>query len=159
MAVTSDAELFSTLENEGVCDENIEDVIVRSLMIKKRVVETDEKESGLRKILNFGHTFGHAVEADENLHGLYHGECVAIGMCPMLGDAIRERVIKVLSSLGLPTRYNGDVARACDFISHDKKCDGESINAVYSDKIGTYEIKKMTVSDFCNCVKEYYGKI
>ena len=159
MAVTSDSELFSIFENEGVSDENIETIIVRSLMIKKQVVETDERESGLRKILNFGHTFGHAVEADENLHGLYHGECVAIGMCPVLDESIRERVKRVLKALDLPTDYDGDVARACDFISHDKKCDGDSISVVYSREIGSFEIKKVTVSDFCNCVKEYYEKI
>ena len=159
MAVTSDAELFTIFENEGVNESNIEAVILRSLMVKKHVVETDETESGLRKILNFGHTLGHAVEADENLHGLYHGECVAIGMCPMLGDAVRDRVISVLTSLGLPTHYSGDISRACDFISHDKKCDGNSISAVYSNEIGTFEIKKVTLSDFCNRVKEYYTKI
>ena len=159
MAVTSDSELFSIFENEGVSKENIETIIVRSLMIKKHVVENDEKESGLRKILNFGHTFGHAVEADENLHGLYHGECVAIGMCPVLDESIRERVKKVLKSLELPTDYEGDVVRACDFISHDKKCDGESISVVYSKEIGSFEIKKVSISDFCNCVKEYYTKI
>ncbi len=158
MAVTSDAELFSIFESEGVTDENIETVIARSLMIKKSVVEADEREGGIRKILNFGHTLAHAVEADEELHGLYHGECVAIGMCVVLGEEIRKRVISVLTSLGLPTSYEGDILRACEFISHDKKCDGDMISVIYSDKLGSYRIEKVTVEEFILTVKKYYGK-
>ncbi|MBQ7387240.1 MAG: 3-dehydroquinate synthase [Clostridia bacterium] len=158
MSLTSDAELFSIFEREGVNDSNIENIIIRSLMIKKRVVEEDERESGLRKILNFGHTFAHAVEADEHLHGLYHGECVAIGMCVVLGEKIRDRALAVLDSLELPTSYGGDIARACDFISHDKKCDGEKISIVYVDEIGSFRIEKLTVEDFIETVKEYYKK-
>ncbi len=158
MSLTSDAELFSIFENEGVTDGNIETVITRSLMIKKRVVEEDERESGIRKILNFGHTFAHAVEADEALHGLYHGECVAIGMCPVLSDRIRDRVIKVLNSFGLPTSYDGDISRACEFMKHDKKCDGEKVSVIYVDDIGTYRIEKITVEDFTEAVNVYYKK-
>ena len=60
------------LEKEGLTEENTETVITRSLMIKKSVVEEDERESGLRKILNFGHTLGHGVESAEKMGGLYY---------------------------------------------------------------------------------------
>ena len=158
MSLTSDAELFTIFERDGINENNIEDVICRSLMIKKRVVEADERESGIRKILNFGHTLGHAVEADEKLHGLYHGECVAIGMCPMTNEKIRDRVIAALRMLGLPTHYDGDLSRACEFIAQDKKCDGDSISVVYVDEIGSYRIERVTVSDYIKSVKQYYEK-
>ena len=67
--------------------------------IKKAVVEQDEKETGLRKILNFGHTIGHGIESSENMLGLYHGECVALGLIPMCSGEIRPRVINVLKKL------------------------------------------------------------
>ncbi|MEE1319023.1 MAG: 3-dehydroquinate synthase family protein, partial [Ruminococcus sp.] len=72
MALTSDSELFDIFEKEDI-KEKIEKIIIRSLNIKKNVVEQDEKESGLRKILNFGHTIGHGIETSSEL---YHGECV-----------------------------------------------------------------------------------
>ncbi len=153
MSLTSDAELFSLFENEEIGESNIEKVITSALKIKKAVVEEDECESGIRKILNFGHTFGHAVEAEEEMHGLYHGECVAIGMLPVCSTEVRERLLPVLKKLGLPCSYGGDIENALGFISHDKKCDGDKISIVMVKKIGSYEIKKMTLSEFAETVK------
>lgn len=153
MALTSDAELFSFFEENEVCEENIEWVISRSLMIKKAVVEADERESGLRKILNFGHTFGHAVEAREELCGFYHGECVAIGMIPVCSKKVRERLLPVLKKLALPYSYAGDVDAALSFISHDKKCDGKRISVVFVDEVGSFRLEKMETAEFSLLVK------
>ncbi|MBP3402233.1 MAG: 3-dehydroquinate synthase [Clostridia bacterium] len=153
MSMTSDSELFSLFENEEIDENNIEKVITSALKIKKAVVEEDERESSVRKILNFGHTFGHAVEAEEEMHGFYHGECVAIGMLPVCSQNVRERLLTILKKLGLPYLYGGDIEKALTFISHDKKCDGDKINIVLVNEIGSYEIKKMTVSDFCEMVR------
>ena len=92
MSLTSDADLFGLFE-KGNISENMDEIITRSLMIKKNVVEQDEKEQGLRKILNFGHTIGHGIESFEHLNGLYHGECVALGMIPMVSDTLRRRCL------------------------------------------------------------------
>ena len=153
MSLTSDAKLFSLFENEEINDKSIEEIIISSLKIKKAVVEADERESGLRKILNFGHTFGHAVEAEEEMHGLYHGECVAIGMLPVCSSAVRERLVPVLKKLGLPFSYSGEIDKALEFIGHDKKCEGEKISIVLVDNVGSFEIKKMTVSEFAELVR------
>ncbi len=153
ISLTSDAELFSLFESEEISDSNIERVITSALKIKKAVVEEDECEAGLRKILNFGHTFGHAVEAEEEMHGFYHGECVAIGMLPVCSPEVRARLVPVLKRLSLPYSYAGDIERALGFISHDKKCDGDKISIVLVNKIGSYEIKKMTVSEFAEMVR------
>lgn len=89
-----DAALFSLFEETDVYS-RIDEIIYRSLCVKKRVVEQDEKETGLRKTLNFGHTIGHGVESVYGLSGLLHGESVAVGMLPMIGNsALRERVRK-----------------------------------------------------------------
>lgn len=189
MALISDAELFSLFEREAVSEENIDEVIFRSLMIKKAVVEADEREGGIRKILNFGHTFGHGVEAlSELLHScseplcdaqplsekddigksfencsqtdkkdpdraLYHGECVAIGMTVACSEKVLARLVPVLSSLGLPYKFNGDTEKALSFISHDKKCEGDSLSVVLVDEIGMGKIEKITVADFCDKIR------
>ncbi len=152
MALTSDAELFSIFER-GEAYDRIEEVIVSSLKIKKSVVEQDEREGGLRKILNFGHTLGHGVESAQNLHGLYHGECVALGMIPMCDASVRARLLPVLEHLGLPVSLLADPQTILSFVSHDKKCDGGQISVIYVPEIGKFEIQKTDVSTFCDRVR------
>ncbi len=146
MSVTSNAELFSRFEDGGITLDNIEEVIIPSLKIKKAVVETDERETGLRKILNFGHTYGHGIEA--LLEGeLLHGECVALGMIPMCSPSVRERLIPVLEGLGLPTSHEHDIDAALKFAAHDKKSIGNEIEVIYADMIGGCEIRRMSISE------------
>lgn len=159
MAVTSDAELFCLLEREGATQENIEEIILRALKIKRDVVESDERECGIRKILNFGHTFGHGIEAAEGLYGLYHGECVALGMVPMCSREARERLIPVLEKLGLPTVYGGDVDRALSFVVHDKKCKNGTVEAIFADRIGEYRIERLGVREFAEHIKKELCKL
>ncbi len=147
MALTSDAALFEMFER-GEAQDKIDTVIERSLLIKKSVVEQDERESGLRRILNFGHTLGHGIEGAEALHGLYHGECVALGMLPMCAPEVRQRLVSVLASLRLPTHVDGDVERMLDVASHDKKCEGGDISVVYVDRVGEYRLVKMPTEEW-----------
>ena len=157
MSLTSDKELFEFFEREDVTAESFEYVIKKALFIKKAVVENDEREAGLRKILNFGHTFGHGIEAEENLSGLYHGECVALGMLPMCSPSLSERLKKVLSRLGLPTEYKGDVDRALAHVIHDKKSSHGAVEAIFVDTPGSFRIEKLSVEDYSKTVKERLG--
>ena len=157
MAVTFDAELFDVLETENISDEkNIDSIIARALEIKRFVVESDEKESGLRKVLNFGHTIGHGIEYQQELSGLYHGECVSVGMLPMCAPEIRTRVRQVLSKAGLPVIWKYDVDKIYQAVLHDKKLDGNTISLVLSDKIGTYRIEKVSMEEFYEILKTTY---
>ena len=157
MSVTSDEELFSLFEKMSAAEihENLEEIIVRSVMIKKSVVEEDEKESGLRMILNFGHTLAHGIEALEEMKGLYHGECVALGMLPMCSADVRARLISVLKKVGLPTEYSGDVSQALTYAMHDKKRSAGDVSIITSEKIGTCKISKVSTDEFKNIVLEY----
>jgi 3-dehydroquinate synthase len=145
-AVIADEELFEIFENEDI-EENLEKIIYRSLDFKRKVVEEDEKESGLRRILNFGHTIGHGIESEEELNGLYHGECVALGMIPMCSEDVRQRLIPVLKKAGLPTEFEFNEESLAAAISHDKKSSGKNINAVITNKIGTCKIIEMTAEE------------
>lgn len=156
MAMTSNAELFESFEKYTYIDiiDNIEDIIVEALKIKKQVVEADEREGGLRKILNFGHTFGHGVEASADAEKLYHGECVAIGMLPMCAPEPRERLVKVLKKLDLPTKYSGDTEAALALVCHDKKSNEGGVDAIYVPSVGSFEIKRMSYAQFRDAVYE-----
>lgn len=153
MALTHDKELFEIFESDNF---DIDTVIERSIKIKRSVVEADEKESGLRKVLNFGHTVGHAIES--NTPTLYHGECVALGMLPMCSDKVRERLIVVLEKLNLPTVVNCETQKIIDTMSHDKKMAGDMISVVRVDDIGTFNITKLSFADFANEIKAVYKK-
>ena len=156
MSLTSDAKLFEMFEN-GDADRMIETVIERSLRIKKAVVEQDERESGLRKILNFGHTLGHGIESEEELHGLYHGECVALGMLPMCSLEVGERLKKVLLHWSLPTEITGDLEKMLEIAAHDKKRAGDRISVVWVEQVGSCEIREMLMEDFKTMVRERLG--
>lgn len=152
MSLTSDAELFE-LFRQGKALEKIDTVIERSLKVKISVVEQDERESGLRKILNFGHTLGHGIEAYDAFLGLYHGECVGLGMLPMCSDEVRDEVKKALKMINLPTKIEGDIEEMMNLAAHDKKCDGGEISFITVPEIGSFEIIKAPLEEWKNLVR------
>lgn len=142
MAATSSAELFELIEKSEDLDADLPEIIRRSLCIKRDVVEQDPKENGLRRILNFGHTVGHAVEGF-NKGKLLHGECVALGMPPMCSGEALERVTKVLKKYGLPTQIEQSADELMPYLKHDKKMTANSVKVVLVDKIGQFRICDM----------------
>lgn len=141
MAMTSDVELFELFEKRNIT-ESMDEIVYRSLMIKKQVVEADEREQGLRKVLNFGHTLGHGIESHENGSGLFHGECVALGMIPMTAESLRCRLCAVLEKLSLPTEAQMDLDAVYEAMSHDKKAAGDGVTVVMVDEIGAFRFEK-----------------
>ena len=155
MALTSDAKLFEIFETQDAFeDEIIDEIIYRSLLIKKDVVQKDEREGGLRKILNFGHTLAHAIESINEMKKYYHGECVAIGMLPMCSDEIKPRVLSVLKKLNLPTSLEETAVQLIDACKHDKKAFGENITIITVEKIGEFKMKNISFLQFENIVKK-----
>ena len=153
MSLTSDKELFELFSQCNI-EENIDEIIEKSLRIKKYVVEEDEKETGLRKILNFGHTLAHAIETANSMEGLYHGECVAIGMVAMCSEEVKAELLPVLEKLKLPTGADFEWDIIEEAMRHDKKMSGNSITAVYVSQIGKYELKEIPFEEFKEVVKE-----
>ena len=141
VALTSDGELFRIFEEESI-EEKIDEIILRSLEVKRSVVEKDEKESGLRRVLNFGHTVGHGIESSEGMSALYHGECVALGMLPMCGEGIRPRVLAVLKKCGLYRALSYDWDKIGRAAFHDKKADGGRVTVVRVDEVGAFRMEK-----------------
>ena len=149
MACTSDPELFQLFLKDDAFS-RLDTVIERSLMIKKGVVEKDEREGGLRKVLNFGHTIGHGIEGSLQDGTLYHGECVALGMIPMCSKEVRSDLGLCIGKLGIPTSYKFDKDRVLEAICHDKKASGSSISTVHVQRIGRFEFVDMGIDEIAD---------
>ena len=143
MALASDEKLFAQLE-QG--DLPVEELLYGALSIKKNIVEQDEREGGIRKLLNFGHTIGHGVESAAK-GSLYHGECVAIGLLPMCSQPVRARLQPVLERLGLPTSTDLDKEQIWQAMQHDKKSNSAGFSAVFVEEIGKAYAKNITFAE------------
>ena len=157
MAVNFDEKILTLLEQEDPIS-HIDQIIAVSLRTKAAVVKADEKENGLRRVLNFGHTIGHGIESAVGLNTLYHGECVALGMLPMCSDELRPRLKAILQRLGLPTICNVNPEAVWQAMLHDKKLSGDTITVVYAPKAGSFELRAMPVADLKETVYGFLGK-
>ena len=134
----------------------LEEIITRSLLMKKNVVEKDEKEQNIRKILNFGHTIGHAIESYYHLSDYYHGECVGNGMIYIEeNESIRNDLIDILNKMNIPLLNSLDEDALIEFIKNDKKAKGNSIDIVLVDEIGKAYLKKVEIDE----LRKYLGRI
>ncbi|MFO0625408.1 MAG: 3-dehydroquinate synthase [Polyangiales bacterium] len=155
IAVVRDGELLQILERDAARLARGDDldalraVLVRAVRAKIDVVAEDEREGGVRALLNFGHTVGHAVEAASG-YRLRHGECVAIGMRAALAlgadlgvtpPALRTRVGDLLDRLGLPARAAVDETRAAEALGRDKKRVGETLRFVLATAAGEASLR------------------
>lgn len=149
MALIADRTLFEVFETQELhaCTERL---IEGSIRIKKSIVEQDERESGLRRALNFGHTIGHGIESAT---GLTHGESVALGMLPMCSEAVRPRLLGVLDKLGLPTHVRADRQRVYEAMLHDKKADGGALTVVRVDEVGAFRFERVAPESLKACIE------
>lgn len=151
MAVCFDKEFFAWLEGADLRDfRQLEEAIAKSVAIKAKVVSLDEKESGIRAALNYGHTFGHIVELLGHYTQYLHGEAVSIGMCKannlavILGNltsAESARIRALLERYDLPTNYKvEDLEGFYAKFALDKKSLSNTLRFVVPNGIGSFEI-------------------
>jgi 3-dehydroquinate synthase len=129
----------------------MEHAVQRSCEIKSSVVAQDEREGGLRAILNFGHTFGHAIESGMGYGEWLHGEAVGCGMVLAADLSVRLGLLKaddakklksIIAQLNLPTQPpKFGVARYMELMSIDKKAEGGEIRYILLDGIGKSKIQ------------------
>ena len=155
-----DRELFEILSKINSYDElfeNLEYIIYNCCDIKRSVVERDEKDTGERMLLNFGHTIGHAIEKIQNYEGYSHGEAVSIGMyciakrCEDMGfcpEGVSESIKEVLIKFNLPYDI-GEIEKdkIVEAIGVDKKNIGKSMNLILIKDIGESFIHKISRED------------
>lgn len=148
MGLIKDEEIISLFNDFS---KNIEKIIIKSIENKIEIIEKDEKEKNLRKILNFGHTIGHAIEINNKL---LHGEAIARGMLYLLNDEIKLKLIKILDQLEIPREYDLDYLQILSIIKNDKKMNGDYLDLVVVEKIGQATIKKVTLKEIEKILKE-----
>jgi 3-dehydroquinate synthase len=151
-----DAQLLELLEERAEGLLTLErtitsDVVVRSAAIKAKIVSEDEKEQGIRIILNYGHTIAHGLETATNYERFLHGEAVSIGMMGaamisrevgLLFQEVVDRQKALLERFGLPTTCSGiDIDNVLRAIELDKKVAGRKIRWVLLSNIGKPEIR------------------
>ena len=151
-----DAAFFRALEktpSRRAVMENIESVLYTCCDLKRAVVEKDERDTGERMVLNFGHTLGHAYEKAGHYETWTHGQAVAAGMClaARLGAAlgvtpagVPERVEALVSAFGLPTRIPCTQADSAAAVGLDKKGTGEQITLVLLEDLGRAVLHRMS---------------
>ncbi len=153
MAITFDENLFSWMGSADLTDEaNLQNLIYRCVQIKAAAVEADEREKGVRAVLNYGHTFAHVIENETNYKKYLHGEAVAIGMnmanalaakLGLMSEEQKARVTELLVKFDLPISYK--VPNASSFYEAfflDKKAENSAIKFILPRGIGDYEIRK-----------------
>jgi len=151
MAVMFDKEYFEFLKNADLSSEVVlKETIARSVKLKAWVVNQDEKEAGIRAVLNYGHTFGHVVENETNYTTYLHGEAVAIGMVMANALAVElgtfsqeeaDEVKRLLEKASLPTTYC--IENVDDFYAHfflDKKSANNRIKFILPQGMGNYKM-------------------
>ena len=153
-----DPELFSQLENatnitsfDEIDPQLLNTILVRSCQAKADVVAQDEKETGIRAILNYGHTIGHAIESLTDYKQYVHGEAIALGMIAAGEIAIQmglwretngNRQNKLISKVGLPTKIDAPlkVKEVLEALKNDKKVKSGKIRFILPTKIGSVKI-------------------
>ncbi len=157
--VIADPELFSLFETNTFDDLRgdmrlLKRAITAAIKVKAGIVERDEREAGERKLLNLGHTFGHAIE--KSTSAFLHGEAVAIGLvmaCELsvhfrlMAHEDAARVKNVVERMGLPLDSGIDSKKLMKVMRHDKKRDTDDINMILPVTIGKCEVRRVPIAE------------
>ncbi len=161
-ACIRDAQLFELLEkDQAFSPELLTEIVRRCMLVKCRVVENDERESGERKLLNFGHTLAHALEKHLNYEGISHGCAVAVGMAAITAASERAgmtqagttaRLCGLLRKFGLPTKGPVPIETYLEAVKLDKKCIGGAVDLVLLKSIGEAFCHRVPTGDLTRFV-------
>ncbi len=152
--ILDDPALFDIYEN-GVPSEKYEEIIVRSVIYKSKIVTEDPNEKGVRKMLNLGHTPAHAIERLSDF-AVSHGHAVAMGLAMMTRAAAKRcilsfddaaRVLRTIGRADLPTACPYGAEEMAEIAALDKKASGSSITVILPERIGHCRMEKMAISE------------
>ena len=157
-AIIADVELFERLERcgEAIYDsmEDMQEAMLGAVAVKAHIVKEDEREGGIRRLLNLGHTLGHAIE--KCTHEVNHGEAVAIGMSLVAHAAVRrgdlcedvaERIDRALMQLGLKLEMPVTMTEMLREVKYDKKKKNNTIRLIVPKRIGECAVVEMSFEE------------
>ena len=154
-SIIDDADLFQKLQDLAYTKEHLDDIIQTCVTIKKRFVEEDEHDTGIRQMLNFGHTIGHAIEIASDF-GIRHGFAVAKGMAYMAEIASRENwcdqatkkaIIEILQAYHYDLSIDFDKEVLADIMRKDKKRKGAFLDLVVPRTIGDSRLHRIPTEE------------
>ena len=159
-AIIGDAELFDYIDSCATDElyhstEQMQSIVLRAVRVKASIVEADEREAGLRRLLNLGHTIGHAVE--KSTREVNHGEAVAMGLAMvakaaakggMLSSYEAQRIESLLCRLGFATEPSVPLSAIMRAVRHDKKREDNLLRVVIPEAIGRCVVRKMPIEEF-----------
>lgn len=162
----SDVRVFNTLSHSNISFYKktraaLDELIAGCVDVKNKIVNADEEEAGLRRILNFGHTAGHAFE---RLHNLRHGEAVGLGMlvaCLVsekvagLDAGAKDKLANTLAAYGLPTSLDFDPAEVATLLRTDKKRTDDGIDYVVMETFGKVRVESLPFSVIEDALKMF----
>ena len=165
-AVLADPELLAELSREPLTfadcpEEKLVRIVAENVRIKRDVVDADERERGLRQTLNLGHTIGHGIEAASEFT-LGHGSSVAAGLCCMARaslakgwckPSVYEAILAAVEAQGLPTDTRLPHDAVFDYMAHDKKRHGDSMNIVVPAELGAVEMRRVGLPELRELVE------
>jgi 3-dehydroquinate synthase len=163
-ACIKDAAMFKELQQHRLNDYKkdlslLKKLIERNVMLKTKVVLADEREQGERKLLNFGHTLGHAIE---NMYELSHGQAISIGMTyatiisqQLKGFKDTDAVVSLLANYGLPTFAGFDAKKAFRVLQKDKKKEDVSIHYILLEKTGKAVVQPLLFVQLKEIFKQF----
>lgn len=166
-ALVGDGELFDYIEKHADPDifcnyEALQHIVRRAVAVKARIVEHDELEGGIRRVLNLGHTLGHAIE--KSTREVNHGEAVAMGLSLMahasvrdgkLDNAIAQRIDRLLLRLGFRLEPPVSLHNVMREVKHDKKKSNNMLRIVLPTQIGECCIEECTFEEFEKLFSDY----
>jgi len=166
-AAIADGDLFEYLEEHyqkalALDSAVIERLVYDSVVIKSAIVNRDEKEKGERRKLNFGHTFGHAIEKTS---GVRHGEAVSAGMVMASELSVKkghlqaknaQRIKSLLRDLKLPTRLSANKKTVFDALQKDKKRKGDRIYFVFLEDMGKSFVDQISIKELEDIINDFY---
>lgn len=158
-----DPTLFSQLEKNSLLDfqkkTQLSGLLRKNALIKTKVVQQDEFETGQRRLLNFGHTLGHALETQ---YELTHGQAISIGMVAacrfsekLVGFRQTEKLIQLLEKFNLPVYAEFDKEKVFKVMKMDKKRERKEINYVLIEKIGKATIKPISINQLAKLLQDF----
>lgn len=153
MGLCLDKELYEIFLKSDYLNK-IDTIIAKSVSAKLKIVEKDPKENNLRKVLNFGHTIGHAIEA-ANLDEVYHGEAVGMGMLFAIKDIkLKKQVQQILLGMGInfekiPLNAN----ELIEYILNDKKKNNEKIDFVFLESVEKFTITPLSLEEIITLIE------
>ncbi len=162
-ACIRDGELFALLEKDSAFSPALlTEIVRRCMLIKRTVVENDERESGERRLLNFGHTLGHALEKYLKYEGISHGCAVAVGMAAITKASERaglteagttDRLCRLLEKFRLPQTSSVPLSAYLDGVRLDKKCVGGEVDLVLLSRIGDAFCRRIKTNELESFLK------